>query len=60
MKITARISKKFLNKNQLELVKSAIDFAIEQPSPFSSKILKDKLNKNQIFFMIIGLIKETI
>lgn len=46
----AVLVKNFLNKNQLELVKSAIDFAIDKPSPFSSKILKDKSKQESNFF----------
>ena len=55
----AVLVREFLNKEQTSLIKSAIQFCVSKPSPFSSKIAKDT-NKESKFFMIIGHIIEMI
>ena len=49
LKNGAVLVKNFLNNDNLELVKSAINFCQEKPGPFSSKI-SDKKNKGNVTF----------
>lgn len=46
----AVLVKNFVNEEELELVRLAIDFCRKNPSPFSSKITKDHKKKGSSFF----------
>ena len=45
----AVLVKEFLNKEQTSLIKSAIQFCVSKPSPFSSKIAKDADKESKFF-----------